>query len=41
MMGNEMTRSINVIEISDGTPKGGYDVPKGYEKIEMEMPSGM
>ncbi len=40
MMGNNMTRTINVIEIKDEAPPGGYDIPKDYTKTEMTNPMG-
>jgi hypothetical protein len=40
MMGNKMTRTINVIEIKDAEPPGGYDVPEGYTKTEAQAPMG-
>jgi len=42
IMGNQMKRTIDVFEIKEASPPGGYDVPEGYEKTELQspMPSG-
>ncbi len=39
IMGNQMKRTINVFEIKEASPPGGYDVPQGYEKTELDTPS--
>lgn len=38
IMGTEMKRTMEVFEIKDATPPGGYDVPKDYKKTELQSP---